>query len=232
MVNFIIQQPFYFHWGTLQRIQRTERWDLVAGHLNQQQLLHLHPSRNTSLCSGWTQIRFLFVFTVWWKERSEGVGGARPPEESERAKQVGGRRSDRNLKPDSSSVCLSGGFQNKASWLTVTVFFFSFFSTTLRDRTASVQIWVICAARMRRWSQSKSGGVGRSRVQFVSFLYHRMCVRVVLYQCSELSRRWPWWRLVIVSGSGELFVSLLCLFRYSWGCHTLRCRTGRLELFL
>lgn len=165
-------------------------------------------------------------------ERSEGVGGARPLEESERAKQVGGRRSDRNLKPDSSSVCLSGGFQNKASWLTVTVFFFSFFSTTLRDRTASVQIWVICAARMRRWSQSKSGGVGRSRVQFVFFLYHRMCVRVVLYQCSELSRRWPWWRLVIVSGSGELFVSLLCLFRYSWGCHTLRCRTGRLELFL
>lgn len=102
-------------------------------------------------------------------ERSEGVGGARPPEESEKAKQIGGRRSDRNLKPDSSSVCLSGGFQNKASWLAVTVFFFSFFSTMLRDRTASVQVWVICAARMRRWSQ----------VQFVFFLYHRMCVRVL-----------------------------------------------------
>lgn len=164
MVNFIIQQPFYFHWGTLQRIQRTERWDLVAGHLNQQQLLHLHPSRNTSLCSGWTQIRFLFVFTVWWKERSEGVGGARPPEESERAKQVGGRRSDRNLKPDSSSVCLSGGFQNKASWLTVTVFFFSFFSTTLRDRTASVLSHLCCKDEEVesvevRWSRAESCSV-------------------------------------------------------------------------
>lgn len=231
MVNFIIHQPFYFHWGTLQRIQRTERWDLVAGHLNQQQLLHLHPSRNTSLCSGWTQIRFLFVFTVWWKEKGQrelGGHGHRRSLRGQNKLEEEGATETWNLTA-AQSVCLEDFKIKQVDWQSLC---FSFLFFQPRSETAQPQFWVICAARMRRWSQSKSGGVGRSRVQFVFFLYHRMCVRVVLYQCSELSRRWPWWRLVIVSGSGELFVSLLCLFRYSWGCHTLRCRTGRLELFL
>lgn len=87
--------------------------------------LHLHHFRNPLLCSRWTGITFLFVFTVWftvvWGQRSmregwgvvwrvKATGRVWKGKTSSRA----GRRIDRGWKPDSSLVCLSGGFQNKS----------------------------------------------------------------------------------------------------------------------
>lgn len=159
MVNFIIQQPFYFHWGTLQRIQRTERWDLVAGHLNQQQLLHLHPSRNTSLCSGWTQIRFLFVFTVWWKEKGQRELGGHGHWRSLRGQnklEEEGATETWNLTA-AQSVCLEDFKIKQVDWQSLC---FSFLFFQPRSETAQPQFRSESSV-LQGWG----GGVSRSQVE-------------------------------------------------------------------